>query len=223
MPKRTYAMPLILYLSIPAVMFAGAALFRLFDPEKMARGHANYVRDYHLWELFGRGMLMATAGLMLCLWIWCCHVMLKSKHCSLRWLLLLALGPFGFIVIAALADRSPSPDDLYQQFIRNLTIYWRVLLEIAVFVSVFFIAYQFVVLHRELMISYESFTTGTPTATIVAEQDASSGMYAFSEGLEVFYFVVLIYLILPILFNLGGRLLKPRTSPIQRVSRHSSD
>jgi len=215
MPKRHYVLPLILYLSIPAVMFAGAGLFRLFDPEKMARGHADYVLRYHLWELVGRGILMATAGLMLCLWVWCCYVMLKSKQRSLRWLLLLALGPFGFIVIAALADRSPSPDDLYQQFIRHLTIYWRVLLEIVVFVSVWVIAYQFVVLHRDLMIGYQSFTTGVPTATIVAEQDASSGMWAFGEGLQEMYLVMLIYLLRPILFNLAGQLFKIRSNAMK--------
>jgi hypothetical protein len=218
MPKRQYILPLILYLAIPAVMFAGAGLFRLFDPEKMARGHANYVRDYHLWELFGRGLLMATAGLMLCVWIWCCYAMLKSKHRSLRWLFLLALGPFGFIVIATLADHSPSPDDLYAQFIRNLTIYWRVLLEIVVFISVWVIAYQFVVLLRDLMISYESFTTGTPTATIIARQEESSGMYAFGEGLQEIYLVMLIYLLRPILFNFAGQLFRVRSNAMKAQS-----
>ena len=84
-------------------------------------------------------------------------------------------------------------------------------------------SFQAMVLERDLMISYESFSTGTPVETIIARQNESSGMYAFTEGLEVFYFVVLIYLILPILFNLVTPLFKPLTTPTQQVSRQSSE
>jgi hypothetical protein len=47
-----------------------------------------------------------------------------------------------------------------------------------------------------------------PAATIIARQDESSGMYAFSDGLETMYLVVLIYLLWPMVFNLAGRLFK---------------
>jgi hypothetical protein len=60
-------------------------------------------------------------------------------------------------------------------------------------------------LKREVAIRVESLMTATPVATIVAIQDASSGMWAFSEGLQMCYLVVLIYLIWPIVFNLGAR------------------
>jgi len=50
-----------------------------------------------------------------------------------------------------------------------------------------------VVLERKLVISYESFMTGTPSS-IIAQQSASSGMWAFGEGLQVIYPMVLIYL-----------------------------
>ena len=53
MPKRRYVMALACYLLIPAVLIAGAGLFRLIDPE-MVRGHANYARDYRLVELADR-------------------------------------------------------------------------------------------------------------------------------------------------------------------------
>ena len=79
--------------------------------------------------------------------------MLKSRQRSLRWLSLAAAGPFGFIAIAMLEDRLPAPDDLYQQFVRKLKMYWRVPLEIVLFVSVWFLAYESVVLKRELMIT----------------------------------------------------------------------
>jgi hypothetical protein len=93
-------------------------------------------------------------------------------------------------------------------------MYWRVPLEIALFVTVWFLAYECVVLKRELMISFESFSTGTPATTIIARQAASSGMWAFGEGLEETYLVTLIYLLWPIFFNLAGQQFQPRTSAI---------
>ena len=222
MPKRPYVLALACLLSIPAVMIAGAGLFDLIDPE-MARGSAHYVRDYRLLELARRGALMATAGLALVLWVSTCYLVLKSRQRSLGWLSLAAAGPFGFIVISMLEDRSPAPGDLYQQFIRALKMYWRVPLEIAVFVSVWFLAVESVVLKRELMISYESSVTGTPAATIIDRQSASSGMWAFGEGLEVIYLVVLLYLLWPIFFNLAGQLFEPRSNAIQQDLTHSSE
>jgi hypothetical protein len=67
-------------------------------------------------------------------------------------------------------------------------------------------AYQTMVLKRDLMILYEAATTGVSTAQIIDRQNASSGMYAFSEGLEVLFLVSLFYLLWPICFNVVGRL-----------------
>jgi len=222
MPKRHYLLALACYLSIPVVMFAGAGLHRLIDPE-MARGHADYVRYYHLLDLARLGALMATATLILVLWTLCCYLVLKSRQRSLLWLPLAAAGPLGFIVIAMLKDQSPAPDDLYQQFIGKLKIHWRACLEIALFVSVWSLAYEAVVVKRELMISYESFTTGTPVSTIIAEQNASSGMWAFGEGMEEIYLVVLIYLLWPIFFNLAGNYSKRRSHSTHQDRSNSAD
>ena len=62
------------------------------------------------------------------------------------------------------------------------------------------------VLKRNLMILYESATTGSSTAQIIDRQNASSGMWAFGEGIEVMYLAVLFYLLWPIVFNLVGRM-----------------
>lgn len=45
--------------------------------------------------------------------------------------------------------------------------------------------------HQELktMIHVESLTTGTPISTIIAQQNASSGMWAAGEGMEQLYLV----------------------------------
>ena len=68
------------------------------------------------------------------------------------------------------------------------------------------------VLIHDLMLHYESFTTGTPVATIIEQQNAESGMRAFGEGMEVMYLVVLLYLFWPIGFNLVGKVLKRQTA-----------
>jgi len=213
MPKRHYLIALACYVAIPAVLIAGVSLSRLIDPE-LARYSADYARNFRLLELAAGGALMASTGLALALWAATCYLVLKSRQRSVLWLGLAAAGPFGFMFIAMLADRSPAPDGLYQQFIRKLKLYWRVPLEIAVFVSAWILAYQCVVLKRELLINFESFSTGTPVETIIARQDASSGMYAFGEGLEEIYLVTLLYLLWPLFFNLVGQGFKRRTNPI---------
>ncbi len=222
MPKRRYVLALACYLLIPVVVSAGIRLTFLIDPE-MARGHADYARDYRLLEMARTGALIATGALALGLWLAVCSLVLKSRQRSLLWLPLAAAGPFGFIAIAMLRDHSPAPDDLYQQFIQKLKMYWRVPLEIVVFVSVWVLAFLSMVLKRDLMISYVSFVTGTPATTLIAQYNASSGMWAFREGLEILYLVVLIYLLWPIVFNLAGRLLRRRTNPTHQDSGHSID
>jgi hypothetical protein len=213
--KRHYVLALIVYLSIPAVVVCGAGLFRLIDPE-MARGHADYARNYRLLDLARLGVLWGSGVLALVLWTVCCYLVLKSRQRSRRWLGLAAGGPLGFSIIAALEDRRPASGDLYQRFIRSLKFYWRVPLEIAVFIAVWVVAYNAVVLKREIMIAVESVTTGTPVAAIVAQQNASSGMWAFGEGLEELYLVPLMYLLWPIVFNVAGRFLTPRLTARRR-------
>jgi hypothetical protein len=221
MPKKQYILAVACYLLIPAVVIASGVLFRLIDPE-MARGSADYVRNYRLLELARTGALMAMAGLALVLWVLTCYLVLKSRQRSLGWLLLAAAGPFGFIVIAMLEDRAPPSHDLYQQFNRKLKLYWRVPIEIAAFFTVWLFAFELMVLKQDLMIRYESFMSGTPVATIIDLQNQSSGMWAFSEGNEVLYLVVLIYLLWPVVFNVVGQLYKRRTNATGQDSRNSS-
>jgi hypothetical protein len=218
MPRRQYILAVVCYLLIPAVVIASGVVFRAIDPE-LARGSTDYTRNYRLLELVRTGALMAMAGLALALWASTCYLVLKSRQRSLGWVLLAAAGPFGFIVIAMLEDRVPAPYDFYQQFIQRLKLYRRVLLEMVLFISVWSLAFRLVVLKRDLMISYESFMTGTPVATIIDRQNASSGMWAFSEGLEQIYLVVLIYLLWPVVFNVAGRFFKRRTNAAGRDSR----
>jgi hypothetical protein len=81
---------------------------------------------------------------------------------------------------------------------------------------IWLLAYQAMVLKRNLMIMYESATTGISTAQIIDRQNASSGMWAFAEGNEVIYLVVLFYLLWPIVFNIVGRVATITASPKAR-------
>jgi hypothetical protein len=84
------------------------------------------------------------------------------------------------------------------------------------FLIIWLLAYQGMVLKRNLMIQYESVTTGVSTAQIIDRQNASSGMWAFAEGNEVMYMVVLFYLLWPIVFNIVGRVAATMASPEAR-------
>jgi hypothetical protein len=211
MLKREYLRALVCFLLIPVVAVAIGPLFAFIDPE-MARGHANYVRNYRLLELGRTSALVAMAGLVLLLWIACCYLVLRSRQRSPAWLPLSIAGPFGFAVIAALRDLSPLPDDLYQKFIANLKSYWRVLVEVALFVAAWWLAFELVMAKHELMTRYQAFITGRSMADIIAEQNASSGMWAFSEGNQTMYVVILLYLLWPMLFNFAGRVFASRST-----------
>jgi hypothetical protein len=63
------------------------------------------------------------------------------------------------------------------------------------------------------MIRHESATTGVPIAQIIDRQNASSGMWAFAEGNEAMYLVVMLYLIWPGIFNLAARAAPITASP----------
>jgi hypothetical protein len=67
------------------------------------------------------------------------------------------------------------------------------------------------VLKRTLMIRHEAAITGLSTAQIMDLQNASGGMWAFAEGNEVMYLVILLYLLWPIVFSIVGRVASPKT------------
>jgi len=68
--------------------------------------------------------------------------------------------PFGFIAIAMLEDRAPASYDSIRS-LSEAEMYWRVPIESAAFVTVWSLAFELMVLKRDLMIRYESFTSGT--------------------------------------------------------------
>jgi hypothetical protein len=203
--KKQTAIALVLLLLIPVAALLGGLLFSLINPE-IAAGHPDYVRNYHYLSLVKAMLLLATGALGASLWLLVCFLVIRSKERSSWWILFAALGPFGFAILAILDDRAPAETDRYARFVSNQNRFVRAGYEVCTFVMIWLLAYQAMVLKRTLMIAYESATTGVSTAQIIDLQNASSGMWAFGEGMEVMYVVVVLYLMWPIVFNLVGRM-----------------
>ena len=209
--KRPYVLAVVSFLMIPAVTVLAGILINSIDPEIAART-SNYERNYRLLSLAKSLSVLAVLLVIMGLWFLTCFFLVKSKQRSYRWLPLAMFGPFGLIILTLLSNNASAPGDLYQQFIGKLKIYLRVAYELGFFVVVWVGAFLTMVLERDLMIIYEAATTGTSTAQIIDQQNASSGMWAFREGLEVLFLVVLFYLLWPICFNVVGRLPRLRAS-----------
>jgi hypothetical protein len=213
--KKQTVVALLLLLLIPIVSMLGGLLFSLINPE-IAAGHPNYVRNYHLLSLLRNISFLASGAVAAILWLLACFLLIRSKERSSLWLFLAALGPFGFAILAMLNDRAPAETDWYARFVRSLNRFVRVGYEVCSFAILWLLAFQAMVLKRNLMILYESATTGISTAQIIDRQNASSGMWAFAEGIEVMYMVVVLYLIWPIAFNIVGRVAAIMASPKAR-------
>jgi len=213
--KRQTVVALGLLLLIPAVLMMGGLLFSLINPE-IAAGHANYALNFYLLQRLRVGLLLGSGVVAVILWLLVFFLVIRSKERSLWWLLLAALGPFGLAILATLNDRVPAETDRHARFVAGLNIFARIGYEVCRFVLIWLLAYQAMVVKRNLMILYESATTGASTAQIIAAQNASSGMWAFGEGMEVMFLVVLFYLLWPIVFNVVGRMAAIVASPKAR-------
>ncbi|MGA9671712.1 MAG: hypothetical protein WBQ94_21050 [Terracidiphilus sp.] len=203
MIKKQSVAALVLLLLVPVVLVLGGMLFNLIDPE-MAAGHPNYARNYHLLSLLRIMFLWASLAGVAVLWMVGCLLVIRSKKQSKLWLFLAALGPIGFAILSMLNDRAPAGTNSYGRFVGKMNWFVRVTYELCTFVVVWVVAYEAMVLNRTLMIWYESITTGVSTAQIIQVQNASSGMWAFGEGMKVMFFVVLLYLLRPIVFGMVG-------------------
>jgi len=205
--KKYYALAIVAFLLIPVVTILGGRLFELIDPD-IALRYPNYVRNSRILNIARHIAMFSSFATVVTLWFLTCFFLVKSKLQSYAWVALGVLGPIGFIILTTLRDHAPAPGDLYRRFVDGLRLYLRVPYELCFFYAVWEVSYDAIVFKRDLMIIHQSMTTGVPVDKIIEEQSASSGMWAFGEGLEEMYLAVLIYLLWPILFNAVGRLPK---------------
>ena len=213
--KKQWLVALVLFLLIPVVVVLGGVLISATNPD-LAAGHPNYARNWHLLNRLRITILWSMIAVAGVLWFAVCALVIRSKKRSLGWLPLAILGPVGFAILAMLNDREPVETDRYTRFMRHLAWPVRGVWEFCAFLLIWVVAYNAMVLKRTLMIRYESFTTGVPTAQIVATRDASGGMWAFSEGNEVMYFVILLYLLVPVLFAVVDHIRERKALPTGR-------
>ena len=225
MIKKYYVLAIVSLLMIPAVAMVGATIAILIDPE-ISAGYANYERNFRLLNQIKTGLILTAFAVDIGLWILACFFLLKSKKQSYWWLPLCVLGPFGLIVLTIVRDNDPLPGDMYQRFIRSMKTTWRVAYELGLFALVWVASFLSVVLLGGLRNMAESAYTGVPKAQIINVQLASSGMWAFTEGLETLALVVFFYLSFPVLFNVAGRLssfkIGRTASSINSVADHSA-
>jgi len=163
-------------------------------------------------------VMWATAAAVLVLWLLVCLQVIRAKKRSSAWLVLAALGPFGLAILAMLNDattndRATAETDRYTRFVRSLNGFVRAGYELCTFVIVWVLAYEGMVLKRALVIRYEAATTGSSIAQVADLHNASGGMWAFAEGMEVMFFVVLLYLFRPVVFNIVARVAATMASP----------
>src|SRR5579863_7081 len=215
MMKKQWVVALVLFLLIPLELKLGGMLFSLINPESAA-GHPNYVENFHRLSLLKHMALWGSEAGVFVLLLLVCFLVIRSKKRSPLWLFMAALGPFGFAVLAMLNDQAPAETDSYTRFLRNLNWFVRAGYELCIFVLAWTLAYQGMVFKRNLMIRHMAAVTGMSVAQIIDQQNASSGMWAFAEGNEVIYLVILFYLLWPIVFNIVGRVGVP-ASPRERA------
>jgi len=201
--NRKYLWAVVVFLAIPVILVAGGAIFAAIDPEKLA-GRMNYARNFQLLQMARGAAMTAMFAAVVLAWFVACALLIRSKSRPWHWLPLSLLGPFGFAILASLRDQSPQPSDLYESFVRRLNIWLRALYEAVIFVAALNLAWEMMLVKREATIYLQSIMTGVSREQIIAEQNASSGMWAFSELSEVMYFFVLLYLLRPICVNIVG-------------------
>jgi len=212
MMKKEWVLAVVLLMLIPVVLMLGGALFSFINPE-IAAGHANYVLNYQLLNLVKKMVILGTAGTVLLLWVLVCLQVIRAKKQSLSWLVLAALGPFGLAILAMLNDKNAVATDPYSQFVRKMHWLVRTGYELCTVAIVWELAYEGMVLKRAVMERIEAARTGMSVAQVVDLHNASGGMWAFAEGLEVLFFLVLLYLLRPVVFNLLWRMFATTAAP----------
>jgi len=211
MIKKQSGVALILFLLIPLVTVLGGIGFSFINPE-WAAGHPDYVRNYHLLNLLKLTFMFGSMAVVGVLWVLVCFLVVRSKKRSYLWLFLAALGPLGFAVLASLTDPTATEPDSYTRFLRKMNWLVRAGYEVLSFLIIWELAWQAMILKSTLMVRYEAFTTGVSVAQIMSVRDASSGMWAFGEGMEVMYLAVLFYLLRPIAFRMVAHVAAARSS-----------
>ncbi len=180
--RKYYGRSIIALLLIPVVTLSAAALDYAIDPE-LARGHANYARNFALLQHLRFAVVVAALVLVIALWLLLRLPLRASSKRMRSWLMLALLGPLGFVVLMVLPDRStPAAADAYGRELTRLPNLLRILYEILRFAIFGFVAMQLIEWYDDGTALIEASRRGISLSQVLAERDASSGMWAFGEG-----------------------------------------
>jgi hypothetical protein len=195
--RKYYGRCIIALLLIPVVILSAAAIDYAIDPE-LARGHANYARNFALLQHLRFAVVVAALALVVALWLLACLWLLRAKSQRRAWLALALLGPFGFAGLMALPDRSMlAPADAYRRQLMRLPNLLRVLYEIVRFAVFAFVAMQLIEWFDDGTALLEASRRGIPLSQVHAEREASGGMWAFGDMIRAACVFVLLYALLP--------------------------
>jgi hypothetical protein len=206
--RKHYGRSIVALLLIPLVAMLGAGVFDAIDPE-LARGHGDYARNFALLEHLRKGVWLAVLVLLGALWLLACIWLLRAKSQRRAWLSLSLLGPLGFAVLAALSDRSPlDPGDAYGRQLTRLPQLLRALYEVLLFAAFGVVSLQLVEWIDYGTALLEATRRGVALAQVLAERDASAGMWAFGDMNRAAYLLVLMYALWPGGCNAVARLVR---------------
>ena len=197
MIRKYYGRSIAALLLIPAAALLAGEVFNAIDPE-LARGHGDYARNYALLQHLRTGMWLASLALLGALWVLACVWLLRAKSQSGAWLSFAMFGPPGFAVLTALSDRSPPvPGDAYRRQLERLPPVLRVLYEVLRFAAFWVVAEQLVEWVDDGTAILEASRRGMALSQVLAERDASSGMWAFGDAMRAAYVFALMYALWP--------------------------
>jgi hypothetical protein len=194
--RKYYSLSIGALLLIPVTSILGVRLFTLIDPE-LAAGHPDYVRHYAQLEHLRGGVWWFTLLTMGLLWLLCCAWVLRARARSLFWLWLALLGPLGFVGLFALSDRGVADAGAQPRMREGARLAWRMLFELCRFVLLWMLAMQLVEWFNSATAWAEAHRRSVSMAQVLAERDASSGMWAFGDSLRAGFVLILLYLLWP--------------------------
>jgi hypothetical protein len=208
MIRKYSCLSILALLLIPVVVILTARLFEAIDPE-LTLGHADFARNYALLEHARRVVLWAGPVLAGVLWLLACAWLLRAKSRHKVWLLLAMLGAPGFAVLSVLSDLSPpAPNDAYRRLLARLPPLLRVLYEVVRFAALGFVTMQLIEWWNDYTALLEATRRGVALVVVLAERDASSGMWAFGDGMRAAFLFVLIYALWPASYNAVAGLIR---------------
>jgi hypothetical protein len=189
-------------LLIPVIALADGWLIAALDPERAA-GHPDYAHNFALRQQLRTATLVGSLALECALFLIACFWLLRAKSRTQGWLAWALLGAPGFAVIASLPDRGPlSPRDFYERQLARLPPLVRGLYEIGRFFVFWFAALSFVAAFEFATALLEAAQRGMTLAQLMAERDASSGMWAFGDMMRAAWVFIVMYALWPGACNL---------------------